>query len=40
MKERVPRNAVPERRSEFLLKGTERGNRKRTERGKERRSNI
>ena len=40
MTERVPRNGVPEQRSDFLRKGTERGNRKGTEQGKERRSKI
>ena len=40
MTERVPRNDVPERRSDFLQKGTERDHGKGTERGKERRSKF
>ena len=40
MKERVLRNAVPEQRSDFLWKGTERGIQKGTERGTERSSNF
>ena len=37
---RVPRNGVPEQRSHFLQKGTERDHGKGTERGKERRSKF
>ena len=40
MKERVPWNDVPERRSDFWQKGTERDNYKGTERGTERRSRF